>query len=92
MFPSLCKIKEKEWPLPPNNPKSPPNLCLHVFILRMIVLTLSVQSNLKVPISLRLPQKYQKETVVIRGQMPLTVNMVFNDDLCYFLLGTIFLL
>jgi hypothetical protein len=30
MFPSMCKINEKEWPLPPNHAKSPLNMCLHV--------------------------------------------------------------
>jgi hypothetical protein len=79
MFPSLCGIKEKGWPLPPNHPKSPMNLCPPAFILKMIVLMLSTQFILKVPISLRLPQKDQKGTAVKRGQMPLTVNTVFDD-------------
>jgi hypothetical protein len=80
MFPSPRKIKEKEWLLPPSHQKSPLNLCVHVFISKMIVFMLSLQSNLKVPINLRLQQKYQKRTTMKGGQMPPTVKTVFNDD------------
>jgi hypothetical protein len=80
MFPSLSRIKEKKCPLPPSHPKNPLNMCLHVFISKMIVLTLSMQSNLKVPISLRMQQKDKIRTTVKGGQMPLIVNTVFNDD------------
>jgi hypothetical protein len=80
MFPSQRKIKENEWPLPPSHLKSLLNLCPILFISKMIVLTLSVQSKLKVPINLRVQQKDQKRAVVKGGQMPLTVNTVFNDD------------
>jgi hypothetical protein len=75
--PRVCRIKEKGWTLPPHIPKIPLNICPPSFILNMIVLILSMQFSLKVPISLRLPQKYQKGTIMKRGQMPLTVNIVF---------------
>jgi hypothetical protein len=74
MFPSLGRIKERRQPLPPNHLKSPPT-----FILKMIILMLSTQFSLKVPINLRLPQKYQQGTIEKRGQMPLIVNTVFDD-------------
>jgi hypothetical protein len=79
MFPSMGKIKEKEWPFPPSHPKSHLNLFIHVFISRIIFLTLSVQSSLKAPIKLRMKMNDQKRTIMKGGQLPLIVNTIFND-------------
>jgi len=46
----------------------------------MIVRVLLVQFNLNVSTSQRIPQKNQAGSTMKRGQMPLTVNMVFDDD------------
>jgi hypothetical protein len=80
MSPSLCRTREKKYPLTPAHPRNLPNQSPISFILRMIFLMLLVHFSLKALTSQRFPLKNKKGTTVRRGLIPHIENMVFDDD------------